>query len=148
MIKGRFAAPAPDRPSRRSSDRLESDVHAMCVEWAHWASTRHRFGAPRLNPGSSIEQFHRIPSSAGDDRSGRCSRDLALFNAVVIQHEDQISRKIFEAHFLKRSKHIKRLSDEYGLSRATWYRRVNAFARSVYGRFEIVADCVDFAGVS
>lgn len=144
MIVGgrRVAAPAPERERRRRSDRLESEVDTMCREWAAWSATRHRFGAPRLNPGSSMEQFHRVPSSAGDQRSGYCSRDLAVFNWAVINHEDQDGRAIFEAHFLRRDAHIKRIAMELGIARATWYRRVNAFARSVYGRFEMVSNCV------
>lgn len=140
----RLAAPAPDRPDRKSSDGLESEVYGLCLEWAAWCRTRGRLGSPRV-PGSILGQLLHIPSSAGDERSGRFSQDMAIFNWHVVNHQPQIggvldgcvARQVFEAHFLKRERNTKRLAYEHGISRRTWYRMVNAFARHVYSQFII-----------
>jgi hypothetical protein len=128
----RLASVAPERSERKRSDGLESEIHTTCLEWAHWCRTRGRFGAPR-QPGSVMEQLVRVPSTAGDERSARCDRTLALFNWCVIHHEDQIARRMFEAQFIMRG-NVKRLALEAGISRAEWHLMVNSFARQVYAR--------------
>jgi hypothetical protein len=130
----RLACPAPERESRKS-DRLESDVYNRCVEWAHWSRTRGRFGAP--GPvGSVMEAFVRVPGRDGGGPNGRLDPELAAFNAAVVEyHSGHLGRRMFEAHFIvDRTRNIRRLTAEAGISRATWYRTVNAFARAVYVR--------------
>lgn len=140
----RLAAVAPERPERKSSDGLEPEVYGMCLEWVNWCATRGRLGAPRV-PGSILGQLLRIPSSAGDERSGRFSQDIAIFNWHVVNHPDTIygeidaaiARQVFESHFLKRNRNIKRLAYEHRIARRTWYRIVNAFARAIYRQWLI-----------
>lgn len=144
LLPRRLAAVAPERPERKPSDGLESEVYAMCVTWAAWCATRGRYGAPR-EPGSIMGQLLRVHSTAGDERSARCDQSVATFNHHVINHPAEIygeedaaiCRQVFEAHFLRRKRNIKLLAFEHGINRRRWYRIVNAFARAIYRQWSV-----------
>lgn len=130
----RLAAPAPDREPAKRSERLEAEVHNTAVLWARWSRTRRLFGAPHAL-GSIMESLVKTPGRSQDERNARCDQDLARFQSTINAFGNHPQRRMFEAHYLKPSGlHIKALCEQLGVPRASWYRHVNAFARTVYAR--------------
>lgn len=127
----RRAAVAPERSDRRG-ERLESEVHTVCVEWARWSRQRRLFGAPPP-VGSIMAALVRVPGR-GEGRDARCDPQMAAFQQAVIHAEDQRARRMFEAHFLSPALNVSAAAEALGVSRTHWYRTVNAFARRVWAQ--------------
>ena len=133
MIR-RLAAPAPDREPPSRAERLEAVVHNTCVLWAGWVRSRRLYGSPRPL-GSIMEAWVRVPGRSTDERDARCDAQLAQFQAAINDTGNDPARRMFEVHFLKpKGVHIKAVCEQYQIPRATWYRQVNTFARTVYRR--------------
>lgn len=107
-------------------DRL---LNQYRLDWVHWCYT-HRY---YLAPGGKSVLASLQPSKTGLPPNARNNPDMQFFNmalhtlADMKQHHDAMV--CFNLYYVDQSGNVKRLADQLGISRPTYYNRVKSFAR-------------------
>lgn len=61
-----------------------------------------------------------------------CSIQMSLFNLAVMAQPGSEAKKTMLLFYLYELRHIKAVAEELGISRKTFYERVNKFRRQAY----------------
>ncbi len=57
---------------------------------------------------------------------------MSLFNLAVMAQPDSETKRTMQLFYLYRLRHIKAVAEELGISRKTFYERVNKFRKQAY----------------
>ena len=113
----------------------DGEIDAYCLDWQFWCKTRGYY----LQPGPKNILARMQPSKVGKPPNGRNNPDMQYFNMAVHalgdMAEHQASVACFNLYYPlegEKADNIKRIADQMGIHRATYYRRVLAFARKAY----------------
>ena len=110
-------------------DRL---LNQYCLDWVHWCYTRRYY----LAPGGKSVLASMQPSKTGLPPNARNNPDMQFFNmalhtlADMKQHHEAMV--CFNLFYVDQTGNVKRLADQLGISRPTYYNRVKAHARKAY----------------
>lgn len=110
-------------------DRL---LNQYCLDWMHWCYTRRYYIAPC---GKSVLASMQ-PSRTGLPPNARNSADMQFFNMAVHtladmkEHHDAMV--CFNLLYVEQADNVKRLADQLGISRPTYYNRAKSFARKAF----------------
>jgi len=110
-------------------DRL---LNQYCLDWVHWCYTRRCY----LAPGGKSALASMQPSRTGLPPNARLCPDMQFFNmalhtlADMPEHRDAMV--CFNLYYVDQSGNVKRLAEQLGISRPTYYNRVKSFARKAY----------------
>lgn len=115
--------------------------HQLCEAWAYWVQTRKFFGPPPALTSNTLAKLQRtrraVQPSTGPDAA--CSPQLMALNIAITAKPLDGGRTVFELFYRHRVRNVKAAAAELHISRATWYRRLEAFRRQVIseaGRIE------------
>ncbi|TJZ73182.1 hypothetical protein [Chitiniphilus eburneus] len=125
------------------TDQHDADQHLICEQWATWCHTR-RFYGPAPTNGSALGKLCRAPANrpaGGPDAIS--SAHLASLHLAIIAQPQALDRQVFELHYLWRVRNIKRAADELGISRAHWYRLLNAFRARIFSAAHAIQSAND-----
>lgn len=105
--------------------------HELCERWANWVTTRKFYAPPPLGAGilAKLSAKTRATQPGGPD--AELSADLWALNMAITAQPLDERRRAFELHYRYRVRNIKAASEALGISRASWYRYVNEFAKRV-----------------
>ena len=110
----------------------DGEVDAYCLDWQAWCKSRGFY----IRPGPKNILARNMPSRVGQPPNARNSADMQFFNMALHMLGDMEEHKgavaCFNLHYPlegDRAENIKRIADEMGINKATYYRRVIAFAR-------------------
>ena len=113
----------------------DGEIDAYCLDWLQWCKTRGYY----LQPGPKNILARMQPSKVGKPPNARNSIDMQFFNMAVHalgdmkEHEGAVA--CFNLYYPlegEKADNIKRVADEMGIHRVTYYRRVLAFARKAH----------------
>ncbi len=117
-----------------AKDNTVAVIDDMCRRWAAWSRTRWFFGPPPIPPGI-LGKLTKKGTGArrGGPPDAALSAELSALNLAIAAQPDDVSRKVFELHYVHCVSDIKLAADALGISRPTWYRyladfRVRAYA--------------------
>jgi len=107
----------------------DKELDAYCEEWVNWCYTR-KFYVP---PGAVNILARMQPSKTGEPPNARNSADMQYFNMAVhamadmTEHQDAFA--CFRLMYIEQCGNVKRLAEQRGISRQTYYARAKAFSR-------------------
>ena len=113
----------------------DGEIDAYCLDWQAWCKSRGFY----LKPGPKNILARNMPSRVGQPPNARNSAEMQFFNMALHmlgemkEHEGAVA--CFNLHYPlegPRAEHIKRVADQMGINKATYYRRVIAFGRKAY----------------
>jgi len=115
-----------------AKDNTGAVIDDMCRRWAAWSRTRRFFGPPPIPPGI-LGKLTKKGALRGGPPDAALSAELSALNLAIAAQPDDVSRKVFELHYVHCVSDIKLAADTLGISRSTWYRyladfRVRAYA--------------------
>lgn len=116
----------------KSADANTNPEHELCERWAHWVTTRKFYAPPPLGAGILAKlstKKTRATQPGGPD--AELSADLWALNMAITAQPLDERRRAFELHYRYRVRNIKAAAEALGISRASWYRYVNEFAKRV-----------------
>lgn len=116
----------PTAMNERMSDK---QLDAYCEEWLRWCDTRKFY----FKPGAQNVLARFQAGKAKEPPNARNSADMQWFNAAVYamadmkEHEETFA--CFRLMYVEQASNVKRLAEEKGISRVTYYSRARSFAR-------------------
>ncbi|MFS2007953.1 hypothetical protein ACEN9F_30535 [Duganella sp. CT11-25] len=107
-------------------DRL---LNQYCLDWVYWCYTRRYY----IAPGGKSVLASMQPSKTGLPPNARLDPDMQFFNMAVHTLADMKEHRdamvCFNLYYVEQADNVKRLADQLGISRPTYYNRVKSFAR-------------------
>ena len=106
-------------------------LHEYCRTWVEWCRTRKYYTVPM--PKNILARLQQSPS--GPMPNGINDPDMQFFNMAIHtlvdmgQYDDEFV--CFYFCYIEGRRGVKREADRLKISRATYYNRINAFARRV-----------------
>jgi hypothetical protein len=107
-------------------------LNQYCLDWVHWCYTRRYY----IAPGGKSALANMQPSKTGLPPNARNNPDMQFFNmalhtlADMKEHYDAMV--CFNLYYVEQADNVKRLADQLGISRPTYYNRVKSFARKAF----------------
>lgn len=142
----RFAAPAAlDDASTEEAAELSpgteaGQLHDIFEAWSHWSRTR-RYYCPPPKSGTILGQLSsktRAFSSGVPDI--KCNAELAALHLAILgQPMDALDTQVFYAYYGLRCGNIKQAAGVLDISRAHFYRLLNAFCTRTYASSQVIA---------
>jgi hypothetical protein len=106
--------------------------HELCERWARWVVTRKFYGPPPLNSNLLARLTAKTRAFAVDGGvDADCSRYLWHLNLCISGKDMGAERIAFELFYRHRIKNVKSAVNELGISRKTFYARVERFRSQV-----------------
>lgn len=107
-------------------------LHVLCEQWASWVYTRRYYAPPPLSSGilAKLSTKTRAPAQPGGPDAAN-SAELWALNRVISGKPMGDDRIAFELFYRHRCRNIKVVAAEIGISRKTFYARVDRFRRQV-----------------
>jgi len=110
----------------------DKELDAYCEDWVNWCYTRKFY----LQPGAQNILARMQPSKSGQPPNARNSADMSFFNMAVHAMADMVEHKesfaCFRLCYIEQCGNVKRLAEQLGISRPTYYNRSKAFARKAF----------------
>lgn len=112
--------------NERMSDK---ELDAYCQEWVWWCYTRRFY----LQPGAQNILARMQPAKVKEPPNARNSAEMQFFNAAVHAMADMKEHAetfaCFRLMYIEQTGNLKRVAEQKGISRPTYYNRARAFAR-------------------
>lgn len=110
----------------------DGEIDAYCLDWQAWCKSRGFY----IRPGPKNILARNMPSRVGLPPNARNSADMQFFNMALHMLGDMGEYKAKVACFNlyyplegERAENVKKIADEMGIHRVTYYKRVISFAR-------------------
>lgn len=122
-------------------EKLDVDgmaIDDLCWRWAAWSRTRKLFGPPPIAPGILGKLTKRGTSRRGGPPDAALSPELAALNRAIAGQPEDIARRVFMLHYVHQVGHVKLAAEALGISRATWYRLLGDFRRTIHAAHQLI----------
>lgn len=107
-------------------------VAEYCYEWVRWCETRRFY----IRSSSSGILARLQPSKVGREPNARNHPDMQYFNMAIHTLADMgkwaAKFKAFDAYYRGDGEVVKRIADQLGIGRRTYYDHVKSFADAAY----------------
>lgn len=115
-----------------STASTNNPEHELCEHWARWVVTRKFYGPPPLNSNLLARLTAKTRTFAVEGGvDAACSRHLWHLNLCISGKDMGPERIAFELFYRHRIKNVKAAVAELGVSRKTFYARVERFRGQV-----------------
>lgn len=134
---------SPDTITTIEADDEKLDVDAMaiddlCWRWAAWSRTRKLFGPPPIPPGILGKLTKKGTSRRGGPPDAILSPEMLALNGAISAQPHDVARQVFMLHYVHQVGPVKLAAELLGISRATWYRLLGEFRRTIHAEHQVI----------
>lgn len=122
-----------DQGEEERLDISGMEMDDLCWRWAAWSRSRRFLGPPPIAPGI----LGKLTSKGTGARRGgppdtRLSAELHAMNLAIAAQPKDVSRRVFELHYVHAVGNVKSAADLLGISRSAWYRHLGDFRQRAW----------------